>query len=71
VDTPDPYVKLFISSSPDRKKKTTVKKNNANPIWNEEFKFLLNPDMENNLGEHTYINVINCLTVKEVLYILE
>jgi len=49
MDTPDPYVKLFISSSPDRKKKTTVKKNNANPIWNEEFKFLLNPDMENNL----------------------
>jgi len=72
VDTPDPYVKLFISTAPNGKRKTKVKKNTVDPIWNEEFQFLLDPDVENVLGEHTYIkNVINCLTEIEVLYILE
>jgi len=65
VDTPDPYVKLFIRTAPNGKKKTKAKKNTANPVWEEEFQFLLNPDMENDLGEHTYINEINFLMNKK------
>jgi len=49
LDTPDPYVKLFIRTAPNGKKKTKAKKNTANPVWEEEFQFLLNPDVENDL----------------------
>jgi len=53
VDTPDPYVKLFISTAPNGRKKTKAKNDTANPVWEEEFQFLLNPDVDNYLGEHT------------------
>lgn len=46
-DTPDPYVKLLIKTAPNGKKQTTVKSNTANPIWDETFQFLLEPDLEN------------------------
>ena len=51
VDTPDPYVKLLIKTAPNGKKQTTVKSNTANPIWDETFQFLLEPDLENILGK--------------------
>ena len=65
MDTPDPYVKLSISTAPHGKRKTKVKKNTANPIWEEEFQFLINPEVKNDLGEHTYRNVINVLMNKK------
>ena len=51
VDTPDPYVKLYIKTAPNGKRKTKVYNNSANPIWEEMFQFYLDPDKKNNLGE--------------------
>ncbi|KAJ7382062.1 Cytosolic phospholipase A2 [Desmophyllum pertusum] len=49
LDTPDPYVKLFIKTAPNGKRKTKVQNNNANPNWGETFQFYLDPDLKNNL----------------------
>jgi len=43
VDTPDPYVELFIPTSPESRKKTRHIDNNINPEWNEAFEFILDP----------------------------
>ena len=51
VDTPDPYIKLYIKTAPNGKRKTEVRNNSVNPVWEEAFQFYLDPDMENNLGE--------------------
>ena len=51
VDTPDPYVKLCIETAPNRHRKTEVRNNTANPVWEEVFRFYLDPDVKNNLGE--------------------
>jgi Ca2+-dependent lipid-binding protein len=37
----DPYVKLKISDDKLPSKKTTVKRSNLNPEWNEDFKFVV------------------------------
>ncbi|VAI20514.1 unnamed protein product [Triticum turgidum subsp. durum] len=42
----DPYVKLKMSGDRLPSKKTTVKRSNLNPEWNEEFKFVVT-DLEN------------------------
>ena len=42
----DPYVKLKMSDDKLPSKKTTVKRSNLNPEWNEEFKFVVT-DPEN------------------------
>ncbi|KAF5916717.1 hypothetical protein HPG69_005512, partial [Diceros bicornis minor] len=47
LDTPDPYVELFISSTPDSRKRTRHFNNNINPVWNETFEFILDPNQEN------------------------
>ncbi|XP_006897259.1 PREDICTED: cytosolic phospholipase A2-like [Elephantulus edwardii] len=47
LDTPDPYVELFISTTPDSRKRTRHFNNNVNPVWNETFEFILDPDQEN------------------------
>lgn len=47
VDTPDPYVKLLIPTSPHGVRKTTVKRNEVNPIWDEVFYFYLDPALLN------------------------
>ncbi|GFN74045.1 cullin-3, partial [Plakobranchus ocellatus] len=41
-DTPDPFLKLVMKSSPEGKKWTTVKTDQTNPIWNETFTFFVN-----------------------------
>lgn len=51
VDTPDPYVELYIKTAPNGKKKTKVKNNTGNPYWGEEFQFHLDPNIKNTLGE--------------------
>uniref|UniRef100_A0A8B9SJH6 Phospholipase A2 n=2 Tax=Anas platyrhynchos TaxID=8839 RepID=A0A8B9SJH6_ANAPL len=47
LDTPDPYVELFIPSAPDCRKRTKHFNNDINPVWNETFEFILDPNQEN------------------------
>ncbi|TKC49334.1 hypothetical protein EI555_021503, partial [Monodon monoceros] len=47
LDTPDPYVELFISSTPDSRKRTKHFNNDVNPVWNETFEFILDPNQDN------------------------
>ncbi|XP_034978255.1 cytosolic phospholipase A2 isoform X2 [Zootoca vivipara] len=47
LDTPDPYVELFIPTAPDSRKRTTHINNNVNPEWNETFEMILDPKQEN------------------------
>lgn len=47
VDTPDPYVELFIPTAPESRKKTKHIDNNINPKWNETFTFILDPNQQN------------------------
>lgn len=41
LGTSDPYVKLSLSGERLPSKKTTIKKRNLNPEWNENFKLLV------------------------------
>ena len=50
-DTPDPYVKLHISTAPNGSRQTSVKNNTKEPIWNEVFRFYLDPLVQNHLGK--------------------
>uniref|UniRef100_A0A8C6L8C6 Phospholipase A2 n=1 Tax=Nothobranchius furzeri TaxID=105023 RepID=A0A8C6L8C6_NOTFU len=47
LDTPDPYVELFIPTAPESRKRTKHIDNNINPIWNETFHFILDPNLPN------------------------
>ncbi|XP_023662208.1 cytosolic phospholipase A2 [Paramormyrops kingsleyae] len=47
LDTPDPYVELFIRSAPESRKRTRHIDNDVNPVWNETFEFILDPNQEN------------------------
>ncbi|NXS17699.1 PA24A phospholipase, partial [Mystacornis crossleyi] len=47
LDTPDPYVELFIPTAPDCRKRTKHFNNEVNPMWNETFEFVLDPNLEN------------------------
>ncbi|XP_008112906.1 cytosolic phospholipase A2 isoform X2 [Anolis carolinensis] len=47
LDTPDPYVELFIPTAPDSRKRTKHINNNINPEWNETFEIILDPNQEN------------------------
>ncbi|XP_077441201.1 cytosolic phospholipase A2-like [Vanacampus margaritifer] len=47
LDTPDPYVELFIKTAPESRKKTKHIDNNINPKWDETFHFILDPNLQN------------------------
>ncbi|XP_037325872.2 cytosolic phospholipase A2 [Pungitius pungitius] len=47
LDTPDPYVELFIPTAPESRKKTKHIDNNINPEWNETFNFIIDPNQQN------------------------
>ncbi|XP_056125108.1 cytosolic phospholipase A2 isoform X1 [Rhinichthys klamathensis goyatoka] len=47
LDTPDPYVELFIPTAPESRKKTRHIDNDINPEWNETFEFILDPNQDN------------------------
>ena len=51
MDTPDPYVKLLIPTSPHGFCKTKTQANTADPVWNEVFSFYLDPTLKNVLGK--------------------
>lgn len=41
LGTSDPYVKLSLTGDKLPAKKTTVKRKNLNPVWNEKFKIVV------------------------------
>ncbi|XP_061634889.1 cytosolic phospholipase A2-like isoform X3 [Phyllopteryx taeniolatus] len=47
LDTPDPYVELYILTAPESRKKTKHIDNNINPKWDETFHFILDPNLQN------------------------
>ncbi|XP_032428637.1 cytosolic phospholipase A2 [Xiphophorus hellerii] len=47
LDTPDPYVELFIPTAPESRKRTKHIDNDINPKWNETFHFILDPCQPN------------------------
>ncbi|XP_062858105.1 cytosolic phospholipase A2 [Trichomycterus rosablanca] len=47
LDTPDPYVELFIPTAPESRKRTKHFDNDINPVWNESFEFILDPNQDN------------------------
>ncbi|KAM4629540.1 cytosolic phospholipase A2 isoform 1-T2 [Polymixia lowei] len=47
LDTPDPYVELFIPTAPESRKRTRHIDNDINPKWNESFQFILDPNQQN------------------------
>lgn len=49
MDTPDPYVSLYIKTAPNCYQRTQTKDNDVNPVWNETFKFYIDPREENTL----------------------
>ncbi|XP_063057325.1 cytosolic phospholipase A2 isoform X2 [Engraulis encrasicolus] len=49
LDTPDPYVELYIPTAPESRKRTRHIDNNIHPEWNETFVFILDPNQENTL----------------------
>ncbi|XP_064615136.1 cytosolic phospholipase A2-like [Liolophura sinensis] len=58
VDTPDPYIELKMRKTPDAKRRTATKTNEINPVWNENFRYLLDPKEKNilhiNLKDDNY-----------------
>ena len=60
----DPYVKLKLTEDKLPSKKTTVKHNNLNPEWNEEFNIVVkDPDsqvLEINVYDWEQVNLLNC-----------
>lgn len=47
LGTSDPYVKLSLTGERLPSKKTTIKKKNLNPEWNESFKLIVkDPDSQ-------------------------
>ncbi|KAL9980809.1 hypothetical protein ACROYT_G009447 [Oculina patagonica] len=53
IDTPDPYLRMRIPTSPEVVKRTKCVSNNKNPVWKEEpFVFHIDPE-ENNVLELT------------------
>ncbi|XP_069794315.1 cytosolic phospholipase A2-like isoform X3 [Narcine bancroftii] len=55
LDTPDPYVELFIPTAPEGRKRSRHLNNVVNPEWNETFEFLLDPN-EKNIMEITLMD---------------
>ncbi|GFZ05851.1 calcium-dependent lipid-binding (CaLB domain) family protein [Actinidia rufa] len=50
----DPYVKLGLSGDRLPAKKTTIKKKNLNPVWNETFKLIVRDPQSQVLNIHVY-----------------
>ncbi|XP_060074734.1 cytosolic phospholipase A2-like [Ylistrum balloti] len=48
MDTPDPYVTLYIKTAPNCLQKTSIKDNDINPVWNETFTFYIDPREHSN-----------------------
>uniref|UniRef100_A0AAR2JUX3 Phospholipase A2 n=1 Tax=Pygocentrus nattereri TaxID=42514 RepID=A0AAR2JUX3_PYGNA len=62
LDTPDPYVELFIPTAPESRKRTRHIDNDINPEWNESFEFILDPNQD---------NVLEVLTLMDANYVMD
>ena len=60
VDTPDPYVKLLIPTSPNGKRRTKVQRNTSNPVWDESFYFYLRTEQLNLLRKWLIYKYVSC-----------
>ncbi|XP_076823747.1 cytosolic phospholipase A2-like isoform X2 [Clavelina lepadiformis] len=56
VDTPDPYVKIYIKKAPNAHRQTRYINNDKNPEWNETFTFLLPNDLSGITAEFTLMD---------------
>ena len=65
VDTSDAYVKLFIPTAPNGRKKTQTISSSKNPVWNKEFKFLIDKELENVLREYNFLQMELILNFKK------
>lgn len=65
VDTPDPYVELFIPTAPESRKRTKHIDNDINPKWNETFNFILDPNQQNVLEVRPFFDCLAQSTVQE------
>lgn len=54
LSTSDPYVKLSLSGERLPAKKTSIKMNNLNPEWNEDFKLTVKDPQSQVLQIHVY-----------------
>ncbi|XP_057462931.1 synaptotagmin-3-like [Actinidia eriantha] len=54
IGSSDPYVKLGLSGDRLPSKKTTIKKKNLNPVWNETFKLIVRDPQSQVLNIHVY-----------------
>lgn len=69
VDTPDPYVELFIPTAPESRKRTRHIDNDINPEWDESFEFILDPNQDNILEvaiDSFAENLLNTLKLQNV-----
>ena len=56
MDTPDPYIMLRLKTSPEGRRRTETKDNEVNPVWNEEFTFLIDERETNVLRKFNFNN---------------
>lgn len=54
LGTSDPYVKLKLSGEKRPSKKSSIKKRNLNPEWNEDFKLIVKDPETQILELHVY-----------------
>ncbi|XP_065857423.1 synaptotagmin-3-like [Euphorbia lathyris] len=54
LGTSDPYIKLKLSGERLPSKKTSIKKNNLNPEWNEDFKLIVKDPKSQALELHVF-----------------
>lgn len=50
----DPYVKLSLSGERLPAKRTSIKMNNLNPEWNEDFKLIVKDPLSQDLQLHVF-----------------
>ena len=70
VDTPDPYVKVHIPTSKCPSQKTVHKDNTHNPEWDEEFKFVVDPEVKNILSKPHIVSLFLFKLNVSLLFIL-
>lgn len=54
LGTSDPYVKLSLTGERLQSKKTSIKKRNLNPEWNENFKLIVKETQSQVLQLHVF-----------------
>lgn len=57
-------MELFIPSAPDCRKRTKHFNNDVNPVWDETFEFILDPNQDNILEVNLMSELYNVWKVK-------